>query len=133
MNELVLDASVILKWFRASGERHAHAAALLRKQFERGELAVFAPPLLFLEVVNIAARRWKWDVSALAVLAAALTDLELRVREPDLKLVAQWTALGLTAYDAAYVALAEEEGLRLVTDDELICATAANIAVALGA
>ena len=46
MTEAVLDASVILKWFRGEGERHLAAARSLRAAFEAGEPLVFAPPLL---------------------------------------------------------------------------------------
>jgi predicted nucleic acid-binding protein len=42
------------------------------------------------------------------------------VRQPSLPGIARWTARGLTAYDACYVALAEERGVQLVTADELI-------------
>ena len=47
--------------------------------------------------------------------------------EPELQLVASWVARGLTAYDAAYVALAEERDLALVTDDETIIELAPEI------
>lgn len=49
MNEVVLDASVVLKWFRAEGEGRREEALALRRSFEVGELAVFVPPLLWLE------------------------------------------------------------------------------------
>jgi predicted nucleic acid-binding protein len=42
--------------------------------------------------------------------------------------VAHWTARGLTAYDGAYVAVAEEVGARLITDDGLIVEIAEEIA-----
>ena len=41
--------------------------------------------------------------------------------------MASWVARGLTAYDAAYVALAEERDLALVTDDETIIELAPEI------
>lgn len=131
MTEVVLDASVVIKWFRAEGERHREAARALRTAFEAGELIVFAPPLLRLEIVNVAGRRWQWDEAALAELAVGLDDLGFELSEPDLARVADWTARGLTAYDAAYVAVAEATHTRLITDDDLIIATAGQIAQAL--
>jgi hypothetical protein len=59
VTEVVLDAPVVLKWFRVEGERHLDPARSLRAAFEAGELIVFAPPLLRLEIVNLAGRRWR--------------------------------------------------------------------------
>jgi len=128
VTEAVLDASVVIKWFRAEGERNADAARTLRMSFEAGQLIVFTPPLLRLEIVNVAGRRWRWDEPTLTDLAAALDELGFELTEPDLVRVAHWTARGLTAYDAAYVAVAEEVGASLVTDDDLIIEIARGIA-----
>jgi len=131
--EVVLDASVVIKWFRAEGERHVQPARSLRAAFEAGELTAFAPALLRLEIVNVAGRLWHWDESALTDLAIGLDGLGFELTEPDLVRVAYWTARGLTAYDAAYVAVAEGIQTRLITDDDLIIATAGHIAQALAA
>lgn len=128
MTEAVLDASVVIKWFRAEGERNVNAARALRMSYEAGELIVFTPPLLRLEIVNVAGRRWRWDEPALVDLAAALDDLGFELTEPDLVRVAHWTSRGLTAYDAAYVTVAESVGASLVTDDDLIIEIAREIA-----
>lgn len=128
MTEAVLDASVVIKWFRSEGERHADSARALRRSFEAGELIVFTPPLLRLEIVNVAGRRWRWDERALVDLAAALDELGFEHTEPDLVRVAHWTARGLTACDGAYVAVAEASGARLITDDDLIVEIAKEIA-----
>jgi predicted nucleic acid-binding protein len=131
VTQVVLDASVVLKWFRAEGERHLRPARSLRASFEAGGLIVFAPPLLRLELVNVAGRRWAWGESALVELAAALDELGFELIEPELVRVAYWTARGLTAYDAAYVAVAETVGTSLVTDDDLLVAVAGDIATPL--
>ena len=86
------------------------------------------PSLLFLELLNVAARRWGWDGDALAPLASALDDLGFDVGEAELPAIAVWTSRGLTAYDAAYVALAESRGLQLITDDERILSVAPGVA-----
>jgi predicted nucleic acid-binding protein len=132
LSEAVLDASVVLKWFHSEGEVHSEAAQGLRKRFEAGELRALAPPLLWLEVLNVAARRWRWGAKQLDRLAAALPDLGFELIEPELSGVARWTAKGLTAYDAAYVAVAEEAGVDLITDDAEILAAAPELATPIG-
>jgi predicted nucleic acid-binding protein len=131
VTDAVLDASVVLKWFRDEGERNIDAARSLRRAFEAGSLVIFAPPLLWLEIINVAGRRWRWTEERLVELVAALEELGFIRTEPPLDRVARWTARGLTAYDAAYVALAEQESISLVTDDDLIVSVAPLIATAL--
>jgi predicted nucleic acid-binding protein len=131
LSEAVLDASVVLKWFHSEGEGHVEAARRLRERFEAGDLRVVAPPLLWLEVLNVAARSWRLSAAQLDRLAAALPELGFELAEPDLAGVARWAADGLTAYDAAYVALAEQAGVRLITDDAEIVRTASELATPL--
>lgn len=128
MREVVLDVSVVLKWFHEEGESGSEAAQRLRDEFEAGELHVVAPPLLWLEILNVAARRWRWGPVQLEELAASLPELGFELIDPKLSEVAEWAAKGLTAYDAAYVAAAEAAGVPLVTDDAEICRVAAEAA-----
>ena len=128
MREVILDASVVLKWFHHEGEVHAEAAGALREDFEVGELRVIAPPLLWLEIINVAARRWRWDRSQLEALAASLSELGFELVEPEPEAIARWAGRGLTAYDAAYVAVAEEIGAPVITDDAQICRLATGLA-----
>ena len=127
MNEVVFDTSVVFKWF-AQEQRGSEAARELRDEYEAGRLSVAVPALLFLEILNVAGRRWKWGEAALLELADSLDDLLFEVAEPGLQPVASWVARGLTAHDAVYVALAEERGQRLVTDDQTIVAIAGELA-----
>lgn len=131
MNELVLDASVVLKWFADEGEAGFPEARTVRGRYESGELLVVVPSLMFLEVVNIAGTRWSWGEPELVALAGALDDLGFDVAEPELRSVAAWTACGLTAYDSAYVALAEARGVGLLTDDQQILDLAPDLALPL--
>jgi len=132
LREAVLDASVVLKWFHREGEVHAEAAGELRGDFEAGELRVIAPPLLWLEIINVAARRWRWDSSQLEALAASLSELDFELVEPEPEAIARWAGRGLTAYDAAYVAVAEETGAPVITDDAQICRLATALSEPLG-
>ncbi len=131
MTEIVLDASVVLKWFAGRNEDREAEALAVRAAYEAGRIAVVVPTLLALEIVNIAARRWMWGEAAVVELAADLDDLGFEWREAEPERIARWTATGLTAYDAAYVALAEEVRAPLITDDRLILERAPAIARAL--
>ena len=131
MSELVLDASVVLKWFRGAGERHVDEARALRATYEDGGLVVWAPPLLQLEILDVAGRRWELGEDALVALAGALDDLGFELLEPPLESVARWIACGLTAHDAAYLAVAEAASVELVTDDERVLSLAPGIATPL--
>ena len=131
MTDVVLDASVVAKWFRSTNERHVSEAGSVRAAFGRGEIGVVAPSLLPLELINTAGRKWQWARVELEALAHEIQELGFEFVEPDLRTVARLTAAGLTAYDAAYVAIAESHELQLVTDDEQLVAAAPHVAVAL--
>jgi len=120
----------VLKWFAAE-QRGSFEARQLRDDYRAGRLSVVVPSLLFLELLNVAGRRWQWEAEAVAELVEALGDLSFEVSEPELPSVGSWVSRGLTAYDAAYVALAERRQLALVTDDDAIIELAPGISRAL--
>ncbi len=121
----------MLKWFQADTERHVQAARRLRASFQEGTLVVFAPPLLYIEILNVAGRRWHWEHSALVELAYSLESLAFDLREPHLGNIAEWIGAGLTAYDATYVAIAQADAIPLVTDHARILSVAPTIARSL--
>ena len=96
-----------------------------------GELVVVVPPLLHLELLNVARRRWAPSESQLVEFARTMLGYGFIVQQPDLVAVARWTALGLTAYDACYVALAEERRTFVVTADRQMLSIGGPLAVAL--
>jgi predicted nucleic acid-binding protein len=144
VREAVLHASVVLDWFvrpprRTRGHsatdqegRTVRAAHRIRGEFEAGDLLVVAPPLLYLEILNVAGRRWQWSVESLRSLASSLDNLAFDLMEPDLDPVVRWVARGLTAYDAAYVAVAESAQIPFLTADPTILSVAGDIAERVG-
>jgi predicted nucleic acid-binding protein len=78
---------------------------------------VIAPPLIDIEVLNVAARRRLLDATALRRLVAQLEALPIERFDPDLADTATWAATGMSAYDALFVALAEDVDARLLTLD----------------
>lgn len=128
MRAAVLDSSVVLKWIDSTERRHQAAAQTLCRAYEEGRLRVTAPRFLMLEILNVVGRRWRRDGDELATIAAMLDALRFELVDPALGDVARWTAHGLSAYDAAYVAVAEANGVALVTDDTEILELAPEIA-----
>jgi predicted nucleic acid-binding protein len=128
MTEVVVDASVAARWLEPSGSPLTAPAQALLEDYESGRLSVVVPSLLFVELMNVAGRQWRWAEAALSELATRLETMFTDVVDPQLSRIALWTARGLTAYDATYVALAEEREVRLVTDDRQVLALAGGIA-----
>ena len=131
--ELVLDASVLAKWYHTDREEHLVQAHRLRDEYESGNLMIVVPPLLPIELLNVAARRWRATPEDVEALARDLMGLALTVQQPPLERVAYWAGRGLTAYDACYVALAEERRTMVVTQDEAIIRIAGALASSLDA
>lgn len=120
-----------MKWFKPEGESDVEQARLLWDAYSAGTLLFAAPHLLQLEVLNSAARRWRWAPQLISSLAGDLASLRFEFRDPPVRSVAGWTLQGLTAYDACYVALAEELDTAVVTSDELILRLAGKRAQSL--
>jgi predicted nucleic acid-binding protein len=117
---LVLDASIVVKWIRPRGEQRVAEARALRVAYRRGAYSAAVPALFYLEMINIAARRWRWSPMRLDRLVAWLNALAFTTDEPPLQRITYWANRGLTAYDACYLALAELRRAVLVTADEAL-------------
>lgn len=130
MREVVLDASVIARWFGPTADP---PSAAWRSDFEAGRIDITVPALIFVELLNVAGRQWHWTEDRLLELVRRLEVSRFEIIDPHLDRVAFWTARRLTAYDATYVALAEERGVPLVTNDRQIVAVAEGIAQAVDA
>lgn len=123
MKRLVVDASVILKWYLAD-EAHGEQALALLKQCAIGELKILAPTLLTYELMNglvIAGRRARIDDDAVALSFRGF--LNLGIKFYDLAFFADKAFLyarlyGRSVYDSSYMALAEQQGIDFITADE---------------
>jgi predicted nucleic acid-binding protein len=122
MTDLVVDASVAIKWvIEEPGTREALS---LRRH------RLFAPDLLVAECANILWKKTRRNELSLqeALLAARLlqrADIELAPMRAFLE-PATRLAIGLDhpAYDCAYLALAESLSCDLVTADQRLCTKA---------
>lgn len=118
---VVLDTSVVIKWFR-QGEVLAEQALALRGAYLDGQIQVTLPSLLAYELANLL--RYKADLSTEQVEAAegSLFDMDLTWVLPSSAVMERAVELArtcdTTVYDATFAALAELLGATFVTADE---------------
>ena len=118
---VVLDTSVVVKWFR-QGEILAAPALTLRAAYLDGQISVFVPALLAYELANVL--RYKTDLTASQVQDAirSLFDMGLEWVLPTSAAMRRATEIAYacetTIYDAAFVALAESLSATYITADE---------------
>ncbi|ADB48617.1 type II toxin-antitoxin system VapC family toxin [Conexibacter woesei] len=119
MSVLLLDASVWIASVDGDDRHHAAARELIADGPGARELA--ALDLTVFEVANVAVRSWR-DVARATRLAelvevSCASDLERIDGETAAYTVRIADELGLTAYDAAYVAVSRRRGWTLVSCD----------------
>ena len=118
---VVLDTSVVIKWYR-QGEVLASRALALRDAYLDGEIAVSVPSLLVYELANVL--RYKKDLAPGQVQDAvqSLFDIGLEVVPPLSSVARRAVEIACTCettvYDAAFAALAESLNATFVTADE---------------
>jgi predicted nucleic acid-binding protein len=121
---LVVDTSVLVKWFKTEDEDLTAEARALLERVERARAEVYAPALLLYEVGNILTRKSDLDDDGVAAVLAGIAASSLIVAPPDRALLARAARLarahGLSFYDASFVALAVALDCPLVTADRTL-------------
>jgi predicted nucleic acid-binding protein len=122
---IVLDASAAVDWLLQS----AAAQRIESRIFSRNQ-SLHAPELLDLEVAQVLRRLVREGALSASRGAAAIEDLrDLRItRYPHFILLPRIWQLrhNLSAYDAAYVVLAEKLGATLLTRDARLASAAGH-------
>ena len=118
---VVLDSSVVIKWFR-EGEASRDKALELRQAYLDGHLSILFPDLLIYEIANVL--RYKPDLSREQVRLAvqSLFDMGIDIVGITTQVIGQSIELAydyeVTVYDASFIALAMESDAHFVTADE---------------
>lgn len=118
---VVLDTSVVIKWFR-QGEVLADQALALRKAYLDGQITITVPSLLAYELTNVL--RYKRDLTTGQVQDAVQSLFDMRLEWLLPSSVAMRRAVEIarghetTVYDATFAALAETLEATFITADE---------------
>lgn len=117
MADVVVDASTVVKWYVP--EQHHERARALRDDFLDGTHELYAPALMPFEAVNALYYSGHYDGERLVEAADSLGTYGIElVSFGSVGSIAEiTTTVGITAYDAAYVALAVERAATAYTAD----------------
>ena len=126
---VVLDASVVVKWFVE--EKHTDAALRARDDYQAGKTDIWSTQLLPFEVLNALRYGPGYGLEELKTAGGALERYRLAL-SPVLGELAEASVsdavtYGITLYDAAYVALARMLGRRMYTADEKLLAKLSRV------
>jgi len=116
---LVLDASVIVKWFNR--EEDTEKALEVKEQYEKGSIDLAEPELLAYELGNSLRYNPNFGMEDTRQALSALEKLQIPTHpltgELASRTVESAYLYGLTLYDSAYVALADMMNTTLYTAD----------------
>ncbi len=118
---VVLDTSVVAKWFKG-GEPLAAEAKALRQAYYEDRLSIITPDLVPYELANVL--RYSAEVTKTDSLSAmeSLYALGVEIAPATLALIKRGLELAyqydMAVYDAAFIALAEDLQADFVTADE---------------
>ena len=132
MRPIVLDASAALKLLRAE-DGSMEVSALIADRLAGG---IAVPPIFWLEVVNVLARRLNYSGASVLEAVHTLETIGLQTLETDrpalLAIIDLVERHDLTAYDAAYLALADSLDAELATADRRMALAAGDRGLFIG-
>jgi predicted nucleic acid-binding protein len=119
--DLVLDTSVVVKWFVNPPEEDLEAALEVRRKIAEAEFDLIIPDLMFYELANVLRYQPQIRVEEVAKAIDTLKAMSLDVRPFSSALGKEAVRLGrgagITAYDAYFVVFAEALESPLLTAD----------------
>lgn len=119
--KIVVDTSVLIKWFKTRDEDLLKEARSLLREAETRPLEVHVPALLLYEVGNVLLLKTQLGAAALSNAMEHLESLPFVVAPPATPLLKRAARLGrelsLTFYDASFLALAVELDCPYITAD----------------
>jgi predicted nucleic acid-binding protein len=122
--EIVLDASIAVKWFNFRYENNIEIALEIQRQKILNKLEIIVPGLFFLEIINAFLTKSRFSKEDIFIIEEALHKMDLKVVYPDHSLLNNAIKIAhicnLTIYDSLYIAVAELYKISLLSEDKKI-------------
>jgi predicted nucleic acid-binding protein len=123
MKELVIDASVVLKWY-LKDEQWGQKADWLLDQHVSGNVTLFGPTILYYEVLNallVAERMGRTDGGVTENAFGGFVDLDIHFLDPFVdysEILDLARVFHRSIYDASYLSIARKHHIDFVTGDK---------------
>ena len=129
MKPVVVDTSVVFKWYRQTGdEEHVPQALEVLHDHLDGNLVVNAPDLLVYELGNLLSLKRQFVSEPVLQILRKTLRLDLRIHAIDQPLAERALAAaeryGVTFYDASFLALAAVLRCPFISADKKLCRNA---------
>lgn len=118
----IVDTSVVLQWFHRRGELHPREAGRMLDDLRSGRIEVSIPDMLPLELLNVfikgkdlSSEKANTTLKDLFEMPIKIIGVSLPVLELSSKLMKEYN---MASYDAYFLALAQYENCKLVSDDQ---------------
>ena len=127
MKKIIFDTSVAFKFFYHKDEKNAQEVINLFEYVIENDIQIIEPDIFLYELGNVFIRAKKLTLPEIRTNFELLFQLNLEIVNLNYKLIIKITELAqefnLTFYDAAYLALAIDMDIDLISDDREIINT----------
>jgi len=122
MKKILIDTSVVIKWYKTVGEERVIEARKYLKEYINNELKICVSQLTILELLNQAVSDVHFSQEQWRKIIDDFFQLSLEILYFDKELATKIYEIGkryrLTAYDASYIALAQSLKTDFITADK---------------
>jgi predicted nucleic acid-binding protein len=120
---IVVDTSVIIKWFFSENEENAEASHLILKRFLHNEIGLIAPEIALFELANVVKNKISTDSNE--IIGMEIIDriynlgIVFKVTKQVLKnAFSMALVINESVYDCLFIATAEHFKSKFITDDK---------------
>ena len=119
MTKVIVDTSVVIKWFFSENEADLGQSDNFLKQVKAGEVEIIVPKIILLELANVAKFGKKVDEDVCRQVLSTFNDLVTEYLDlpGSEELIKNFYLGDLTSYDAVFVTLADLKEMPLLTAD----------------